>query len=89
MSNEKENWKEEVLNSLHGLKRAKPAPFLFTRLEARLEKSLHTITVRQVQWATVALVFLLVLNTYVIVRSNQSMQNSTAQEYSLTRFNAY
>jgi hypothetical protein len=35
-NSEKEQWKDNVLSSLEGIKRAEAPPFLFTRIEARI-----------------------------------------------------
>jgi hypothetical protein len=69
---------EDILNSLEGIRRAEPSPFLFTRVQARLmkEESRPEITIfrfvtRPAFAITFAVIFL-IINGYLV--------NSTMQE---------
>lgn len=62
---EKEKWKDDVLNSLAGVQRAEPGPFLFTRIEASLQAKTG-LSKMQVRLAGVAMVLLIVLNVWVV-----------------------
>lgn len=68
---------DETLESLDGIRRATPAPFLFTRLEARLEELPVSVWDRAIQFITrpvVAIAAILVivsLNTFAFVEFKQ------------------
>ena len=73
----KENWKDEVMNSLHGLQSAEPNAFLFTRIEAKLETATG-LTKHQVRLAGVCLVLLLAINIWVAGISNSTAENQNS-----------
>jgi hypothetical protein len=81
---EKEQWKDEVLNSLKGLKPAEPNAFLFTRIEARLQKPV-VISGWQLGIATIVLVLMLMINALIVFRTERSMQ-PVNQEYRISGF---
>lgn len=70
---EKEKWKDEVLNSLHGLQPAEPNAFLFTRIEARLEQAIG-LSKLQVRLAGVCMLVLLTIN--LLLASNRTDASS-------------
>ena len=81
---EKEKWKDDILNSLQGMQRAEPNPFLFTRIEAGLEA--HTgLTKWQVRMAGALMVLLLAINLWAIAGS----QKQDSIDTSLTTLQAY
>ena len=84
---EKEAWKNEVLDSLNGMRRAEPSPFLFTRIEARLY-SKHVVTPSQLKWAAFALAVILFINVAALVQ-HRSSRTGTSNEYSLSNFTSY
>jgi hypothetical protein len=81
---EKEKWKDDMFNSLRGIQRAEPNAFLFTRIEARLEKAIG-LSPWQVRLAGALMVLLLVINILVVTNSKVEWNNSTA----LTTIQAY
>jgi len=92
---------EDILNSLEGIRRAEPSPFLFTRVQARLmkEESRPEITIfrfvtRPAFAICFALVFLLI-NGYFVntkMQEEQSMEDigqPIAAEYVQHNINPY
>lgn len=86
---ENERWKEEVMQSLQGLKKAEPNPFLFTRIQARMEKKYGRVPSWQVQLATGALIVLLILNSVAMLRSRSTETNLTPNDYQLSGLQNY
>jgi TRAP-type C4-dicarboxylate transport system permease small subunit len=81
-----ENWNDDtILNSLAGMKRAEPSPFLFTRIEARLQKATQ-LTTTQLRVATAALIILLAVNVWAISSRQTTGNESTS---GLTSIQAY
>lgn len=86
---------EEVMHSMDGINRASPRPFLFTRLEARMQAEkniwvkLSSFVVRPVI-AFTCICFVLIINAMVIFMVNnagnslaqQGNELATADEYS-------
>ena len=61
---EKEQWIDEVMNSLNGLNRAEPQPFLWTRVMSRAQKQKPVAT--SYMWlAAAGFAILIVLNILV------------------------
>lgn len=93
---------DDVMQSMDGIKRASPRPFLFTRLEARMQNErniwsrISSFVSRPVV-AFACICFVLVINSMVILFSNNSsnstpQQNAdlvTADEYSQVSYNIY
>jgi len=65
MRDEKEEWIDETLGSLEGIKRAKPPVDLFDKIEIQIKQG-KTKTIYFTQWrpAIAAAVLLLVLNVF-------------------------
>ena len=81
-----ENWNDDsILNSLAGMERAEPSPFLFTRIEARLQKATR-LTATQLRLATAVLIVLLVVDVWVISTRQVTSHESAS---SLTSIQAY
>lgn len=94
---------DEVMRSLDGINRAAPRPFLFTRLEARMQNETNVwnkfssfVARPVVAFACICLV--LIINTMVIFLSNtsgntltqqQGTELATADEYSQVSYNLY
>lgn len=74
---EKELWKDEVLTSLKGLERAEPNPFLFSRIEARLQAKTG-LSKFQVRLAGVAMLLLLAINLWLVAASKPMDVNPNA-----------
>jgi hypothetical protein len=80
---EKEKWKDDILNSLHGLKPAEPNPFLFSRIEAKLEQTTG-LSKLQVRLAGVLMVVLLAINLWVMSSKGNSTSQSNANALTTT-----
>ncbi len=80
---DKEQWKNEILNSLHGLKRAEPNPFLFTRIEAALAKQVEWVTPRQWKMAAVFGLVLLALNGWFAFKGTSTTGQNPPSAYQL------
>lgn len=71
MATDREQWVEETLNSLQGMERATPPPFLFTRIAAKID-ALDTGYVPRhwLRWALACMALWLALNTFVLLRAS-------------------
>jgi hypothetical protein len=102
MDNNRNNRIEEVLSSLDGAKRAGAPDFFYTRLRARMEKSLNANNSRnwllRPVYIVTALVLVIAVNIFVFLKgqdetatvtadNNESVQQSIAAEYSLNDVN--
>lgn len=83
----KEQWANEVLQSLEGIQRAKPNANLFAEITAKLpKKTVKIIPLKRLRWAAVAACVIIAANIYVFSSGiNQTQQNITtnAEEYGL------
>lgn len=92
---------DEALNSLDNIEKASPRPFFFTRLEARMQNEkniwsrISSFVARPVI-AFTCICFVLIMNTMVILISNNSgntlqtgSELATADEYSQVTTNIY
>lgn len=79
---EKEKWKDEVLESLAGIKPAEPGQFLFTRIEARLQEKTN-LSVLQVRLAAACMILLIAFNLWVVTTRYRAeiTQNSITTTY--------
>ena len=67
MSNEKDNWMEDVFQSMKGSQKAKPDTAVFAKIEARIDGSKSTvIPLRQRGYAVAASLLILVLNALAL-----------------------
>ncbi|HZY82981.1 MAG TPA: hypothetical protein VFE50_25855 [Cyclobacteriaceae bacterium] len=85
---DKEKWKDDVLNSLQGIKRAEPNPFLFTRIEAVVSR------VREVtpnQWRVVIAVglILLFINGWTLLSDRQQAEPSSPYQLNNHNYQLY
>ncbi|MEO8416279.1 MAG: hypothetical protein ABI472_21640 [Ginsengibacter sp.] len=93
---------DDVMQSMNGIKKASPRPFLFTRLEARMlnERNIWSEISSFVARPVIAfacICFVLVLNAMVILLSGtsgnsltqQGSELATADEYSQVSYNFY
>ncbi|MEZ4888238.1 MAG: hypothetical protein R3E32_26145 [Chitinophagales bacterium] len=80
MSKEKEKWKDAVLNSLEGIKRAEPNAVLFEKITQRIERNgspSQIVPMNRVKMAAAAAILLLALNVFSITnyfKTNKSIQ---------------
>jgi hypothetical protein len=93
---------DEIMDSMDGMKRAAPRPFLFTRLEARMQNERNvwnkfsSFVARPVV-AFACICFVVILNAMVIFLSNtsgnslaqQGSELATVDEYSQISYNLY
>jgi hypothetical protein len=87
---ENDYWKDEILDSIKGIRKAEPNPFLFTRIEARLDQSTKPLLpLRKVSMVVAGLVALLVLNTWIIFNINNSGSSEKKETYSLSFFESF
>ncbi len=92
---EKEQWKDEVMSSLRGIKRAEANPFLFTRIEERIKSPSAFfpgafITLPKLSLVFAGIALLGALNVFVLnnLSSNKSGNGTNVQSaYSLTNIN--
>lgn len=95
---------EDILNSLNDINRASPAPFLLTRIQARMSNQSVQINawsrlasfISKPAVAMAGIVILLLLNiTAITVRKQQGQKNSITQsfserdEFAITSVNMY
>ena len=90
---------DDVMQSMDGITRATPRPFLFTRLEARMQSEkniwskISSFAARPVV-AFACVCFVLIINAMVIFTSGnattqQGPELATADEYSQVSYNLY
>ncbi|MDF2381137.1 hypothetical protein JMG10_06660 [Nostoc ellipsosporum NOK] len=82
MSEKKHMDTEEIMDSLDGIRRATPSPFLYTRVKARLQKEGRTIWERLGTFVarpviTVStLVLVLIFNAVIVLNKEKSVESS-------------
>lgn len=79
-----EQWKDEILDSLRGAKRAEPNPFLFTRIANRIESIKQPIGISpgQIRLAVSLCLLLVMVNVTLMVRHLNSSTENTEPETS-------
>ncbi len=83
-----ENKVNQALESLDGIQRAEPVPFLFTRVKARLEREQHNIwetaesVLARPAIAFAGLFLILAVNAYILFERDTSVQPSQPSAYS-------
>lgn len=83
---ENESWKHEVLDSLRGIRRAEPPPFLLTRIEAAIQSRAEHVTPMQWRLALVSALLLVGLNTWLLTAPNNAgreMGTSASPSYQI------
>jgi len=82
MSEQKHRDTEEIMDSLDGIRRATPAPFLYTRVRARLQKEGRTIweqlgsfVARPVVTVS-TLILVLIFNAVIVLNKEKSVESS-------------
>jgi len=97
MNTDKNKKIDDILKSLDGIQRASAPDFFYTRLKAKMEKSLETgnlkPTLLRPAYAFVAIIIVVLMNAAVLFKSTSDNNNtateteslqSIAAEYSLT-----
>ena len=93
---------DDAMHSLDKIERASPRPFLFTRLEARMQNERNiwsklSLLIARPVVAFACICFVLIINAMVIFLANtsgnsltqQSTELATADEYSQVTYNLY
>jgi len=77
--NSKEQWISEIENSLNGMKRVEPNPYLYSKILNRLEHSSESFTPKKWLWLSVsAMLLLALLNVIFITQVNTSSASSSS-----------
>lgn len=89
--NKEEQWANEVLQSVEGLKRAEPSVELFAKIKDKLptEKVTKIIPLRRLRWVAAVACLVVGLNIYVLENEikTESVYSSTTENIDL--FNSY
>ena len=73
---EQEKWTNEVLNSLEGMQKAEPSPYLYTRIQAKIAtKSQDIISVRYAFLSLTSIAVIVLISLSFIQLSNHSEIN--------------
>lgn len=72
----KDKWISEVENSLNGLQAAEGSPFLYTKLQARLESGKNAYTPVKLVWLTTACLLVLALLNLTVIKTLGSQAKS-------------
>lgn len=70
-----ETWKDDIINSMRGANRAEPNPFLFTRIQSKLENEVSS-SFRLLKLAAVLSVMLLATNVSLIIWNQKTSVKS-------------
>jgi len=86
---ENEPWKDGILNSLDGMKRASPDPLLFQRIVAKLPARANLRVVRRPYAALIAACFTLLLtaNVWALTREKKMSAMPPATGYQMVQAN--
>jgi hypothetical protein len=86
-NNSKNNRTEDILGSLDGCQRAEVPSFFYTRLKARMEKESDTSTARiwllRPAFAGAALLVILAINTFVLLKGNTIKEETSSDTDSI------
>ena len=81
MEPEKEKWINRVLNSLDGMQRAEPSPFLYAKIQHRLaDKNSPVYIPNRTVWLTLASFALLLLLNWRIIERNVMPKATNASD---------
>jgi len=87
---EKEYWKDNVMASLDGIKQAEPNPFLFTRIESKLDQvRVQYISSTKLKLAAVGLVILIAINAWAITGLKKNYADEASNSSGLSYFQSY
>ena len=86
--NAKEHKIEETLSSLENIKRAESNPFLFTRIESRLQISKEVSLKPSLVWSMAACVLVVLsINIFTILDAEEPSKSHISLKYTLPREN--
>ena len=77
MNMENEKWTEEVMNSLDGIKKAEPGPFLYNKILHKINEGISEYTPMKIVWLAAASFAILIILNWTAAQKNK---NSTNQE---------
>jgi len=93
MKQDKEQWKDTILNSLEGLQKAEPNPFLFTRIQEKISQNgvIEDLSFLPIKAMVATVCLLLFVNVGAVVHSYKTtIQTSMeADEYLIPTYNFY
>lgn len=77
----KSQWADEVLNSLDGIKSAKPNNDLFAKIQAQLpiKREVKVIPLQRLRWIAVASCLIIAVNIYVFTGELKANTTEVAQ----------
>lgn len=85
---EKEHWKDEIMRSLDGARRAEPGPELYNRIRAQLTTgSLQVVRRPYAALAAACLALLISANVYALVRRSAHATSPATSVYQLDQAN--
>jgi uncharacterized membrane protein YvbJ len=83
--NKKENWLNDVENSLNGIKSAEVNPYLYSKILNRLQtKTQQNISPKFVFASSIALIVLIILNVFIFKSANSSSNTNDLKKLSTT-----
>jgi hypothetical protein len=82
----KEQWKDEVLRSMEGAKRAEPNPLLYHQIRAQLGK-MEVVRRPYLALAAASLALLLSANIYALAQQSTEQQAPAATVYQIDQAN--
>jgi hypothetical protein len=87
----KEQWANEVLASIEGVKRACPANNLFEKINAQLHNTVQVkiIPLRKLFWAAAAACILITVNIFELTASSNGANQNGSKDRILTDFTLY
>ncbi len=88
---EKEQWKDEVLRSLEGARRAEPGPLLYDKIRAKtvLAAPMHVVRPGYLALAAACLALLVTANAWAFSQSRQEASTPSAYQLDNTNFDLY
>ena len=87
---EKEKWKEAVLNSIEGLRRAEPDPRLYEGIRAKLAKPVQLVPRPWVSFVAASIALLILANGYALTQQKNEANTATSvYQVDQTNFNLY
>ena len=87
-----ENWKEDILKSMEGAKRASPPPELFSGIHAKIARNGRMTVVPRpyLALAAASLAFLIMANVWAVTRAGGSLKTeSSTYQLSQANFDLY
>ena len=97
MSTDKEQWKDEIMDSLSGMQHARAPEFMYTRIMARLQNEMERpvsllIPVKRIWVALACFILLCAINIGLLKSMNHTggqMRGSSPYSVDNTNFNLY